>query len=229
MQAGESLSFISTPEELAVVEQQDRKEQAEVWDTFGDIIQGLIYRYPQVFRSLEQPDESGPVMVTEGSFSLAYTDGSYLHVVAYAHSDKGGYIDLGLSIIEHDADGYGCGGYLYEMSDAGVRYSAHTTGYIDQSDDDTSDSEDEDEDTAPRHFSLLSYYERAEEAYKNLFSEDEAVRQAAAETLREIEEEASLALTERELGFGWGVPTLEEALKIKSLADLVSPFTVPVR
>lgn len=230
MQAGESLSFISTPEELAVVEQQDTKEQEVVWDTFGELIEGLMYRYPRAFRSIERPEESGAVTVSEGSFSLAFADSSYLHVVAYGHSDKDGYIDLGLSIVEHDSDGHSLGGYLYEMSGEGVRYSRHTGRLADQQDESSDEPvQDTDDDTTPEHFSLLAYYERAEEAYKYLFSEDEALRKIAADALRQLEEEASLGLTERELGFGWGVPTLDDAKKLKDLADLVSPFTVPVR
>ncbi len=224
MQAGESLSFITLPEELAVVEVQSEIEQEAVWDSFGGLIQELMARHPDAFRSIERPEESGTVTVSEGSFWLPFADSSYLHVVAYGHSDDDGYLDLGLSVVEHDPEGNSLGGYLYEMSGEAVRFSKHT-GRLGREDEDEGDSGDDD--ATKDHFSLIGYYERAEEAYSLLFSEDESIRELAAGALRQLEEEAALGLTERELGFGWSAPTLEDARKLKDLADLVSPFTVP--
>ena len=225
MQAGESLSFITSPEELAVSETQSDEEQEAVWSGFGELIQELMLRYPQAFRSIERPEESGLVTVSEGSFWLPFADTSYLHVVAYGHSDKDGYLDLGLSVVEHDPEGNSLGGYLYEMSGNSVRFSRHTGRLGNEEGSDEGDTDDD----APEHFSLLGYYEHAEEAYKHLFSDDEKLRELAAEALRQLEEEASLGLTERELGFGWSMPTLEDTQKLKDLADLVSPFNVPAR
>ena len=223
MQAGESISFISTPDELAVVEAQSEEEQEAVWDSFGALMEGILYRYPDAFRSVEQPEESGTVTISEGSFRLPFDDGSYLHVVVYHHSDEGGYIDLGLSIVEHDGDGKSLGGYLYEMGDGAIRFARHTERFNDEMDDGQKDA------MRQEHFSILSYYERVAEMYANLFSDDEELRKIAQDSLRQLEEEASLSLTERELGFGWGAPRLMDVVKLQRIADSLSPFSVPSR
>ncbi len=227
MQAGESLSFIATPEELAVIDAQSEVERDAVSVAFGELIHGLMMQNPNAFRSIERTEESGAVTVSEGSFSLTFADGSYLHLVAYRQSDGGGFLDLGLSVVEHSQEGVNLGGYLYELGDEGVRFAQHKglirSSATDGDDGDTADEEDYE------HFSLIGYYEYADEAYLYLFDEDEEQRKLAEDSLRQLEEAASLGETERELGFGWGSPTLDDIEKLKGLASLVSPFKVETR
>lgn len=228
MQAGESLSFISTPEELAVVDARGEVEQEAIWEAFGTLAQGLLAQYPDAFRSIEQTEESGLITVFEGSFSLPFSDGSYLYVVVYGHSDDVGYLDLGLSIVEHSQEGANLGGYLYEMSGERVRFAQHK-GLLRNAVSGGDDSTEGPDTVDYEHFSLVGYYEYANEAYSLQFSEDDGVRELAEEAIRQLELEASLGQTERELGFGWGSPTLEDIEKLQGLTSLVSPFKVESR
>ena len=218
MQAGESLSFISIPEELAVPEPQSEQEKEIIWRSFGSLIQTLMVQYPDSFRSVERTEEIGPITIKEGSFQVSFADGSYLHIVAYGHRDDIGYLDLGLSIAEHSDEGYNLGGYLYEMTGDSVLFTRHR---------DIEDTTEDREDEVRFHFSVIDLYEGTDEMYALQFSDDEDQRAAAQEATRQHEEAAELTLVEQELGFGWATPTGEDIDKLEALMTFVVPFTVP--
>ncbi len=215
MQAGESLSFIAIPEDLAVQEAQSEAEREAVVMEFALMHRSLLERYGDSFRSIETQEESGMVVVNEGSFQLLFGDGSYLHLVSYSHSDQEGLLDVGLSIAEHTHEGRYVGGYLYELSGEDVRYSYQGA------------AEGEDEDEQLFHFSIIDMHERNNALYQMQLSEDEGVRSLAEVLWREVEEVSTLGLMERELGFSMLNPTVEDMQKLRALVNLVDPFETP--
>lgn len=216
MQAGESLSFITIPDELAIPEVIVEDEKEATWRAFGTLVQQLMITHPDTFKSIEQLEESGIVTVIEGSFQVRFADGSYIHIVAYSHSDDEGILDLGLTLVEHSDEGVYLGGYLYEMSGADITCSPlHSS------------NDEEDEQERKYHFSLLSMYKERNELYGLLLSEDDDQRESAENDWRQVNEAAQLSLIEKELGFSTTTPTLEDIQKIKALVAMASPFTMP--
>jgi hypothetical protein len=218
MQAGESLSFITLPDELSVPEVQSDEEKEMVFDRFTTLVKSLMARYPEEFESLETLEESGIVTVVEGSFQMLFSDGSYLHLVAYAHKDDEGLLDLGLSIAEHNEEGVYSQGYLYELSGSEVFYTAHPS----------SDEQDEDDTAAEQHFSVIGLYRHSLELYANQFSADETVRSEARAEWEYMNESAQLGQMERDLGFSRRNADLEDIEKIETLVMMASPFRPPL-
>ena len=217
MQAGESLSFITVPEELSIKEAQPKVERETVREEFVLFYKLLIEKHRDSFRSMEVMEESGPVMVHEGSFQLPFADGSYLHLVPYSLSDEEGFLSIGLSIVEHTHEGKYVGGYSYVLAEDDVQYSYQGA------------AEDEDEDEQFLHFSVIDARKQSEEVFQMQMSEDEAMRSLAEVVRQELEEAEILGAMERELGFSMSYPTIEDMQKLKALVNLVSPFEVPQR
>ena len=215
MQAGESLSFITIPNELSVPEVRLEEEKEAVWKAFATLVQRVMITYPDSFQSIEQPEESGTVTITEGSFQVAFADGSYIHIVAYGHSDEEGIIDLGLTLVEHSDEGVYLGGYLYDLSDSDVMCSRLYTS-----------TEDDEEDTH-YHFSLIAIHEGRSEIDSLRFSDNEDVRALAEENWRQVEEASQIGQMEKELGFSSTTPTLEDIEKIEALLSFAVPFVAP--
>src|SRR5690606_6613968 len=123
MQAGESLSFITIPDELSAPEGISEIENEAAFDAFNALMQAIITERAEWITSIEQHEQSGMVTVFEGSFQVSFAEGSSIHLVAYGHKNEGGYLDLGLSLAEHSETGRYLGGYIYEMDAADIRVS----------------------------------------------------------------------------------------------------------
>ena len=217
MQAGESLSFIAIPEELSIKEAQPEAERKAVREEFVLFYTLLMKKHNDSFRTMEVMEESGPVLLHEGSFQLPFADGSYLHLVPYSMSDEGGFFTIGLSIVEHTHEGKYVGGYSYILADDEVRYSYQGA------------AEDEDEDEQFLHFSVIDARKQSDEVFQMQLSEDESMRSLAEVLRQELEEAEILGAMERELGFSMAYPTIDDMQKLTALVGLVNPFEVPQR
>jgi len=218
MQAGESLSFISVPEELAVPEIFSEDERAVVLYNFYHCVKGMLSQLGSNVRSMERPEETYTVTAREASFQLSFSDGSYLYLVAYGHEFEGEYLDLGLSITEHSDEGHYLGGFSYEMNGADLRYAAHHTP--------TPSTDDAYEEDRGYHFSLLDQYEHKDQLEFLLMTGDVDVRERAKHDVDAWQEEVELALASKDIGFSWREPSPEEIQLIRELVRLASPFKV---
>lgn len=219
MQAGESLSFITVPEELAISESYSDDERAYVLYTFYHATKDLIQHPSGVTRSLERPEEIGIVTAKEAAFQVPYVDGSYLYFVAYGHEFEGDYLDLGLSITEHTEEGDYLGGFSFELTGADLRYAAHHSP-------DTDGGEGFDVDRK-YHFSLLDQYEHKDELEMLAFSDDEQTRSSAQQSLDEWTEEVELALTSKDIGLSWSELSPMQMNLLSRLLEFVVPLRVP--
>jgi len=219
MQAGESLSFIIPPDELAIREEYPEQEQALTLYTFYTAVTTLLASEGETIRSLERPEEVGTVIAREGSFQMCFEDGSYLHIVPYGHEFEGEYLDLGLSITEHSEEGEYLGGYSFEMSGAELQYSAHNSPL--PSDDPGY------EEGKLYHFSLIDQYEHKDQLDYILIAGEEDERAYVQKALDAWKEEEDLALTSKDVGFSWRSPSTEDVLLIRGLLRMASPFKVP--
>lgn len=211
MQAGESLSFVVFPDELAVKPEQPEDEKELVKTAFGYAFNRLMRNNTEHFNWKPVDDR----VVIEGSFQVLYSDGSYIHLVAYRHSDSEGLLDLGVSVAEHDEEGNYRRGYLFEMDNDGVTCGQHHA------------SGDEGEDEAKFHFSVLAMYDNKAEIETLLLSENPEEKAVAEDGWRAIHEAAKIGQYEKELGFSIVRPTLEDIAALQALMQNAIPFVVP--
>lgn len=221
MQAGESLSFIASPDELeASVDTYSDEEREMALYLFYRIIKPLLSQIDGTVRTMDRPEQIGIVTAKESSQQILFSDGSYLHIVAHGHELDGKYLDMGLSVVEHNQEGKYLNGYIYELNGSELRYSVHRElpeGVI----------EDLDEGDLSYHFSLIDQYEHQDELYAAMFTDDNEVREYAQEQMTAWEEESALALAEKEVGVAWRQPSFEDIDKLSSLIKFASPFKVP--
>ncbi len=218
MQAGESLSFIAIPEELATPETLSDDERAFTAYHYYHLVKGMLARSKDIVRSLERPAESGTVFAREASFQVPFNDGSYLYLVAYGHEYENEYLDLGFSITEHSDEGDYLGGYSFELVGADLRYSTHHSPSLP-----TDDSYEVDR---KYHFSLLDQYEHKDALDFLILAGDEETRQQAEDEYDAWKVEIDLALISKDVGLSWREPSPEDILTLKELANLASPFKV---
>lgn len=222
MQAGESLSFITVPHELITPEPRPVEEREYVLYTFYRSVKNMLTRPSDSARSLERPEEAGVFIARESSYQVPFNDGSYLHLVAYGHEYDGDYVDLGLSITEHNDSGEYLGGFSYEMDQgADLRYAAHHSP--------TNLSYERYDEDRTYHFSLIDQYEHRDELEYLAATGNEEVRSAVQEMLNKWHEEADLSLVSKDVGLSWREPSAEEMQLIGELAKIAQPFKVPQR
>jgi len=219
MQAGESLSFITVPEELAVPETYTQDERGYVAYQFYHAVKAMFAHPKGVTRSVERPEELGIVIAKETAFQVSYNDGSYLYFVAYGHEDEEDYLDMGLSVTEHSESGDYLGGFSFELTGADLRYAAHHAP--------TPEDEDSYEEDRAYHFSLLDQYEHKDELEILAITGDEEVRAAAQKGLDEWKEEVDLALISKDVGLSWSEVSPEQIQLLNSLLQFAQPLRVP--
>lgn len=217
MQAGESLSFITVPDELAEAVKLPEKEITDTWEAFSTLVQTALWRHEEHRIAVTLQGEGITQIVEEISLRCNFTDGSYLHIVPFAHRDDEGIAGLGLSLIEHDKEGGYVGGYVYETSPDNemIMCSRQLDGTEIIQDDDES-----------YHYSVVQMHKDAVELIKSLRSDDPDISSQADLELRKLHEEAELALYERELGFSWTPARLEDVTALQALVAMAKPFSV---
>lgn len=222
MQAGESLSFITVPHELITPEPRPIEEREYVLYTFYRSVKNMLTRPSDSARSMERPEEAGIFIARESSYQVPFKDGSYLHLVAYGHEYDGDYVDLGLSITEHNNSGEYLGGFSYEMDQsADLRYATHHSP--------TNTRHDEYDDDRAYHFSLIDQYEHKDELEYLAATGNEEIRSSVRELLNEWHEEANLAIVSKDVGLSWREPTAEDMQQICELTKIAQPFKVQQR
>ena len=150
---------------------------------------------------------------------MRFEDGSYLHIVPYGHEFEGEYLDIGLSLTEHNEEGEYLSGYSFELTGADLQYSAHHAPLL-----------PEDlgyEEARLYHFSLIDQYLHKDELDYMLITGDEEVRSFVQKELNDWKEEVDLTLTSKDVGFSWRAPSREDVELISELLKLASPFKVP--
>jgi hypothetical protein len=210
MQAGESLSFITMPHELATPERPSDQDAELVALAYIHAVNRLMDRYPEVFQNVESDD----LTVIEGSFQVLHSDGSYVHIALFSIKDSEGLLSVGVSLVEHSDEGKYLGGYLFELTGEEVTCSRHGS----------SDEIGGDEDDETLHFSVLDMFKNKEELYQAMLHEDEDLRQDAEANWGKLNDAAKLAAYEKELGFGIAYPSIEDINKLQQLMDMAGPF-----
>ena len=217
MQAGESLSFINRPYELEVKPNQPETEKQLVWREFTGLVQSILTHRPEHTRTMQHAEKSGIITVKEASYRIKYNDQSYLHFVAYAHQDEIGYLDLNLSIMEHDSEGGFLGGYLYETGQDEIIFSHQPRP--DFTEEELLDDEEK------YHFSLIDMYQSYEETYEQALLGDGYDAQEARDLLNTMQQEAEVGLMERDLALSYSNPSPEDIYKLQVLCGYLEPFT----
>ncbi len=213
MQAGETLKFIEPfqPSEESAID----KNEKEIIDAgFTALCFDLLGKYPNNIQVAERLEESGFITVFESSFIVSHSDGSYLHALVFGHNNKGGFIDLGIAIEEHDATNKPTGGYLYSYDASGLIRTR-----VKQED----DIDDYGEDVDVLHFSLLNLYEDADELASIEATGDEYERQYAKETREKLENDVSFEVWGSELGYDGQCPPLQEIKQLIKILEQAVP------
>lgn len=221
MQAGESLSFITVPEELAVPETFTDDERGYVLYKFYHGVKQMLSGSTDTVRFMERLEEFGVVMAKEASFQVPFNDGSYLYLVAYGHEYENDFLDLGLSITEHGDEGDYLGGFSFELTGADLRYAAHHAP--------TAPTDDSYEEDRKYHFSLLDQYEHKDELEMLAITGNDETREVAQQSLDSWKEEVDLALTSKDVGFSWREVSPDQIQLIAELMRLGIPVGAPRR
>ena len=215
MQAGDRLAFIRPFNETTEQRELKRDVLSDEMTLFIKICNQLLQRFYDTIETREVLEQIGFVTAFELSLSVPCSDDSYLHVLVFGHSQGDDLLEIGISVIEHEAEGKFMGGYMYLIDPEELGVFRSTVGRSDA---------DRDEDPAIQnlHFSILDTYSEKDHLIELELSDDDEDRREAQKVRDELDREIELARMEKDLGYD-NLPV--DSLELEQLALLLEGAT----